>query len=97
MSQDLVNLLSSQHKRLVATIMRHIEHEVYPVLTPEQRRDLREVVLRAAGVYHDTALDCLKATSADDSVIPNERMYDLLEQIHRAVYVPKGRVLDGRQ
>ena len=91
MSQELVNLLSSQHKRLVATVMRHIEREVYPLLEADQRRDLREVVIRAAGVYHDAALDCLKATSSDD-VIQNERVFDLLEQIHRAVYVPRGRV-----
>jgi len=49
------------------------------------------VVVRAAGVYHDTALDCLKAVASDDTVVTNERLYDLLEQIHRAVYVPKGR------
>jgi hypothetical protein len=89
-TQELVNLLSSQHKRLVATIMGHVEREVYPALSLDQRRDLREVVLRAAGAYHDTALDCLKATASDD-VIHNERLYELLEQIHRAVYVPQGR------
>jgi len=71
--------------------MRHIEKEVYPALSLEQRRDLREVVVRAAGVYHDTALDCLKAVSSDDTMVINERLYVLLEQIHRAVYVPKGR------
>jgi HD superfamily phosphodiesterase len=91
MSQELMNLLTSQHKRLVATVMRHIERDVYPALSLEQRRDLREVVVRAAGVYHDTALDCLKAVASDDTVVTNERLYDLLEQIHRAVYVPKGR------
>jgi HD superfamily phosphodiesterase len=91
MGQELTNLLTSQHKRLVATVMRHIEREVYPALSLEQRRDLREVVVRAAGVYHDTALDCLKAVASDDTQVTNERLYDLLEQIHRAVYVPKGR------
>lgn len=91
MSQELTNLLTSQHKRLVATVMRHIEREVYPVLSLDQRRDLREVVVRAAGVYHDTALDCLKAVSVDDTMVTNERLYDLLELIHRALPVPKGR------
>lgn len=92
MSQELANLLTSQHKRLVATVMRHIEKDVYPVLTIDARRALREVVIRAAGVYHDAALDCVKASSSDDGVVHNERLYDLLEQIHRAVYLPKGRV-----
>lgn len=91
MSQELTGLLIAQHKRLVATVMRHIEREVYPALSLDQRRDLREVVVRAAGVYHDTALDCLKAVASDDTQVTNERLYDLLEQIHRAVYVPKGR------
>jgi hypothetical protein len=86
-----MSLLTTQHKRLVATVMRHIERDVYPVLSLGQRRDLREVVVRAAGVYHDTALDCLKAVAVDDTVVTNERLYALLEQIHRAVYVPKGR------
>ena len=91
MSQELTGLLTAQHKRLVATVMKHIEREVYPALSVEQRRDLREVVVRAAGVYHDTALDCLKAVASDDTGVTNERLYDLLELIHRAVYVPKGR------
>lgn len=92
MSVELNNLLSSQHRRLVATVMGHIEREVYPSLPVDARKDLREVVVRAAGVYHDAALDCLKAVSPDESVITNERLYDLLEQINRAVFVPKGRV-----
>lgn len=91
MSQELTNLLTAQHKRLVATLMGYLERVAYPSLNLEQRRDLREVVVRAAGVYHDTALDCLKAVASDDTVVTNERLYDLLEQIHRAVYVPKGR------
>jgi len=90
MGQELVNLLTSQHKRLVATIMRHVEREVYPALSLEQRRELREVIVRAAGAYHDTALDCQKAMSSGEDV-HNERLYELLEQIHRAVYLPKGR------
>jgi hypothetical protein len=91
MSQELANLLSTSHKRLVATVMRHIEREVYPQLTVEARKELRDVVVRAAGVYHDTALDCLKAVSVDETIITNERLYELLEQIHRSVFVPKGR------
>lgn len=89
MSEELNTLLSSQHRRLVATVMGHIEREVYPSLRPEQRRELRDVVVRAAGIYHDTALDCLKATSTgEDTTLRNERLYDLIEQIHRAVATP---------
>jgi hypothetical protein len=91
MSQELSNLLVASHKRLVATVMRHVERQVYPVLTLVQRRELREVVVRAAGTYHDTALDCLKAVAGDDTTVTNERLYELLESIHRAVYVPKSR------
>jgi hypothetical protein len=89
MSDELSTLLSSQHRRLVATVMGHIEREVYPMLQPAQRRELRECVIRAAGTYHDTALDCLKAGSTgEDSTLRNERFYDLIEQIHRAVALP---------
>lgn len=94
MSQELNNLLSSSHKRLVASIMRHVEKDVYPHLSLDARRDLREVVVRAAGAYHDTALDCLKATSPDDSVVTNEHMLELVEQMHRVVVIPRAR--DGR-
>ena len=87
MSGELSTLLSSQHRRQVATVMGYVEAEVYPLLSVEQRKELREVVIRAAGVYHDAALDCLKALSSDAD-IRNERLYDLLEQIHRCVIVP---------
>ena len=91
MSQELASLLSTSHKRMVATVMGHLERVVYPGLNLEQRRVLREVVIRAAGVYHDTALDCLKAISPDEGVLVNERLFELLEQIHRAVDVPRSR------
>lgn len=91
MSQ-LSALLSSSHRRLVATVMGHLERQVYPHLSIEDRRELREVVIRAAGTYHETALDCLKAAdSGDDEVLRNERLWDLLEQIHRAVNIPRSR------
>jgi len=90
MSGELMSLLTAQHRRLVATVMKHIERDVYPALSIDQRRELREVVVRAAGVYHDTALDCLKAVAVDDTMVTNERLYELLEQIHREM-PPKGR------
>jgi hypothetical protein len=72
--------------------MRQIEKDVYPMLSIEKRRDLRDVVVRAAGAYHDTALDCIKAISSSETAVTNERLYELLEQVHRSVYVPtKGR------
>lgn len=95
MGQELSNLLSSSHKRLVASIMRHVEKDVYPYLTLEARRELRDVVVRAAGAYHDTALDCLKATSPGEDVVINDHMLELLEQMHRVVVLPLVR--DGRR
>lgn len=91
MSRELSLLLSSSHKRLVASIMRHIEREVYPHLNPVERTQLREVVVRAAGAYHDTALDCLKATSPGEGEVTNEHILDLVEQMHRVVVMPKIR------
>lgn len=88
MSAELSGLLSSQHKRLIATLMGHVEREIYPRLSLEQRRELREVIVRAVGTYHDTALDCLKAVSSDESVVRNERLYEMLESIHRQVSGP---------
>ena len=94
MSAELSLLLSSSHKRLVASIMRHVEKDVYPHLTLDARRELREVVVRAAGAYHDTALDCLKATSPSEGEVTNEHILDLVEQMHRVVVIP--RLREGR-
>lgn len=99
MSQ-LSSLLSSSHRRLVATVMGHIERQIYPLLNIDQRRELREVVIRAVGTYHETALDCLKATENEpDDGLRNERLWDLLEQIHRAVNIPQSRnnAIQGRK
>jgi hypothetical protein len=75
--------------------MGYVERDVYPHLSPDARRELREVVVRAIGAYHDTALDCLKATSPSDSEVVNQHMLELVEQMHRVVVVAGRR--DGRQ
>ena len=73
MSQELASLLSTSHKRLVATVMRHIERDVYPQLTVEARKELRDVVVRAARVYHDTAMACLQAVSVNETNVDDAR------------------------
>jgi hypothetical protein len=65
------NLLIEQRKRLTGTLMKYLEVNVYPTLSPKQRTELRDKVLAAIGAYHDTCLDILKA-SVDDGFEQNQ-------------------------
>lgn len=83
MSQEFVrNLAIEQRKRLVGSLMEHLERNVYPSLAPEQRTALRQKVLQSVGAYHDFILDVLKASVSDGSVV-NESALELLAEINR--------------
>jgi hypothetical protein len=93
MSQEFVrNLAVEQRKRLVGSLMEHLERNVYPVLTPEQRTAVRQKVLSSVGAYHDFMLDVLKASVSDGSVT-NDVALELLEQINRKL--DRKPALDG--
>lgn len=78
------NLLIEQRGRVVSSVMTYIEAEVFPVLRPEQRKALRTKMLSSIGAYHDVCLDILKA-SINDGTVTNERVLELLQQIHQEV------------
>lgn len=89
MSQDFArSLATEQRKRLVGSLMDHIEKQVNPHLSPETRKALRDKVLQSVGAYHDFVLDVFKA-SVNDGSITNEAALEILREIHSAV---KGRV-----
>lgn len=75
------NLMVEQRRRLVGSLMDHIEKRVYPHLPPEVRTELRTKVLQCVGAYHDVVLDCLKA-SVNDGSVANDAALELLQQVH---------------
>jgi len=82
MSQDFVrNLAVEQRKRLVGSLMEHLERHVYPVLPPDQRTALRQKVLASVGAYHDFILDVLKA-SVSDGTVTNDVALEMLAEIN---------------
>lgn len=83
-SEFVRNLLIEQRKRVVSSVMTHLERNVFPKLSEAEQRATRDKVLAAIGVYHDTCLDVLKASVNDGSVI-NEQALELISEIHRKV------------
>lgn len=79
------NLLIEQRRRLVGSLMDYIEKSVYPSLTLEQRKNLREKVLSSVGTYHDTCLDILKASVNDGSEMVNELAVKALADLNTAI------------
>lgn len=85
------NMLVEQRKRLVGTLMRHIEREIYPKLTEAERRELRKRILTAVDSYHDVCLDMLKA-SVDDGSVLNDEAARLLARLNSEIASLKERV-----
>lgn len=87
MSQEFVrNLAVEQRKRLVGSLMEHLERHVYPTLTRDQQQALRTKVLASVGAYHDFILDVLKASVSDGSVT-NDVALEMLAEINRKLDV----------
>lgn len=83
--QFVRNLLAEQRKRLVGTLMQHIEVNVYPHLPEPERRELRKKVLAATSTYHDICLDMVKASVSDGSVV-NDEALAMLARINAEVH-----------
>lgn len=80
----LLKLLGEQRKRLVGSILGHVESaDWYTHLDADDRDDLRDVVLEAVGRFYDLTRD-LHAVLRDEGVT-NERSVELLESIYREV------------
>lgn len=84
MSTFAKNMLTEQRKRLVGSLMGHIETHVYPHLPVHEREELRKKVLTSTSQYHDVCLDMIKASVVDGSVV-NDEALRLLSKIHRQV------------
>lgn len=78
------NMLNEQRKRLVGTLMQHLEAQVYPHLNDRERHDLRKKVLAATSSYHDICLDLLKASVNDGSMV-NDEAIRLLARLNTEV------------
>lgn len=82
MATDFVrNLAIEQRKRLVGSLMEHLERHVYPSLSKDQQIAVRQKVLSSVGAYHDFLLDVLKASVSDGSVT-NDVALELLAEIN---------------
>lgn len=79
MGVPIVNFLRARRDRAVATILGHLEREVYGYLSVNEQRECRSVVLSAIDAYHDAVLDLAK--SEED--IRNQRLVDLLDRLDR--------------
>lgn len=84
MSTFVKNLLIEQRRRLVGSVMQHIESKVYPRLPQHEREALREKVITSVGAYHDVCLDLLKA-SVSDGTITNETALEAIGELHASV------------
>jgi hypothetical protein len=83
-SQLAQNMLVEQRRRLVGTLMRYLEEEVYPGLSLPQQKELRKKVLTATAQYHDVCLDLIKA-SVNDGTVLDEQAMRLLTLVHADV------------
>ena len=81
MSEFARQLAVEQRKRLVGSLMDHLEKRVYPHLPEAERTALRTKVMQSVGAYHDFILDVLKA-SVSDGMTGNDEALSLLQQIH---------------
>lgn len=88
------NLLNEQRRRMVGSLMTHIEQRVYPHLPESERKELRSRVLAAVGQYHDTCLDMLKASVVDDTVV-NQEAVETLARMDRNLAAMRREAVDG--
>lgn len=91
------NLAVEQRKRLVASLMECFEKQVVPTVPAGQRNAVtkvfRDKVMSSVGQYHDTMLDCLKA-SVSDGMLANDEALVLLREL-RVVQDRLSRELSG--
>lgn len=82
--QFVKKMLIERRQRLVGTLMRYIEEEVYPKLSEQERKDLRRRVLTAIDAYHEVCLDMLKA-SVNDGTMLNDEAARLLARLNSQI------------
>lgn len=77
------NVLGRQRKRVVASILEHIERTVKDRLSEEEWHALRGKVLGAVAQYHDACLD-LVDSSVNDGMMLNEEAVKVLADFNEA-------------
>lgn len=82
--QFVRNMLIERRQRLVGTLMRYMEIEIYPKLTEIERRELRKRILTAVDSYHEVCLDMLKASVEDGSIL-NDEATRLLARLNSSI------------
>ena len=87
--QFVKRMLIERRQRLVGTLMRYMEDEIYPKLSEPERKDLRRRVLTAVDAYHEVCLDLLKA-SIDDGMSINDEAVRMLSRLNSAIDTLRG-------
>jgi hypothetical protein len=77
-SIEAKNFLKARRDRALGSVLGYAEREIFPMLSTEQRRDFRSVVIDSLNSYHDSVLDLVKA---DTGSVRNERVIELLERL----------------
>lgn len=92
---DTKMFLGERRRRTASGILGHCEQsQWWAELDRNEQRALRDKVLSDLASYHDIVLDVVKALEADTSGVTNQRVLQLLEQIHGTVTHPE-RALTG--
>jgi hypothetical protein len=78
-SVPIKDFLKARRDRAVGSILGHAEREIYPQLTTEQQRAMRQVTLDALNAYHDSVLDLVKSEDG----LRNEEVVTLLSRVDR--------------
>jgi hypothetical protein len=58
---ESVDFLAQRRRRLIGTILGHMEVNVYSYLPPEVQQQLRTTVINAINSHHDSVLDIIHA------------------------------------
>lgn len=78
MSIPVKQFLKARRDRALGSILGYAERELFPVLTEEQKKHFRQVVLDSLNSYHDSALDLFKS---DVDSLHNDALIDLLRRV----------------
>lgn len=79
----VIDVVSRQRRRLIASILGYAEREFYPDLTAEQQAGFRAKVLGSVGVFADLMIDMLR--SANEGYWINDEAMTLLADINSQI------------
>ncbi len=82
------NLLRTRGRRCVATILTHLEENVWESVPPEVQRQARSHILSTVGEFQDLAMDMVVA----DTGTINDFWVEELEKLHKEIRNINGAV-----